>query len=281
MKLFKKNDNPNSPRYRLHTTLYRYPRERIVLFITLLLLVGLVVWSAKITFYGSVILVGGTLLFSYLTTRKQHRDLIRKAQPVTWEVTPELAELVQKCALRIEPSKVMVFVLESREMNAYTFGFTSPQDIVLYTSLFHVMDADELCFIIGHEMGHVRLGHTWLNSLVGGMAGLPTTSASRIAMTFCFRLWNRMCEYSADRAGLLACGYPEKAISALVKLAAGPNINSDEDYLAALCEIEAQGKAASGALAEALSTHPNIYHRIRQLEKYSQSVAYKLVMRLR
>jgi Zn-dependent protease with chaperone function len=113
------------------------------------------------------------------------------------------------------------------------------------------------------------------------MAGLPTSGATRIAMTFCFRLWNRMCEYSADRAGLLACGIPEKAISALVKLAAGPYANSDEDYLAALQQIEAQGKDASGALAEALSTHPNIYHRIRQIEKYSQSIAYKLLMRLR
>jgi hypothetical protein len=36
-----------------------------------------------------------------------------------------------------------------------------------------------------------------------------------------FLWWNRACEYSADRAGLLACGRLHKAISALVKLAEG------------------------------------------------------------
>ena len=84
------------------------------------------------------------------------------------------------------------------------------------------MDADELRFIIGHEMGHVALGHTWLNSLVGGMAGIPSSSTSSAILTLAFLSWNRTCELSADRAGLLACGSLDKAVSSLIKLVAGP-----------------------------------------------------------
>ena len=42
-------------------------------------------------------------------------------------------------------------------------GFTKA--IVLYSSLFKIMDQDEIQFILGHEMGHVKLGHTWLRIL--------------------------------------------------------------------------------------------------------------------
>ncbi|MDY6874532.1 MAG: hypothetical protein SVR81_11365 [Chloroflexota bacterium] len=38
-----------------------------------------------------------------------------------------------------------------------------------------------------------------------------------------------MCEFSADRAGLLACGDLNLAISALVELAA-PEIRSQQDF---------------------------------------------------
>jgi len=52
-----------------------------------------------------------------------------------------------------------------REMNAYTFGLSDPR-VVCSIQPFQVMDAEELSFIIGHELGHVALGHTWLNSLI-------------------------------------------------------------------------------------------------------------------
>ena len=69
------------------------------------------------------------------------------------------------------------------------------------------------------RLGHVALGHTWLNTLVGGIAGIPGSFLGGSDLDMAFLGWNRTCEYSADRAGLLACGSLEKAISALIKLA--------------------------------------------------------------
>ena len=98
-----------------------------------------------------------------------------------------------------------VFIVPSNRLNAYTFGMDSPKAIVLYSPLFKIMDQDEIQFILGHEMGHVKLGHTVLNTLVGGMAGIPSSYGALAIMELAFRWWNRACEYSADRAGVLAC----------------------------------------------------------------------------
>ncbi len=145
----------------------------------------------------------------------------------------------------------------------------------MYSALFDLMDADELRFILGHEMGHVSLGHTWLNSLVGGMAGIPASYGISILLNASFRWWNRACEFSADRAGLLACGNPTKAISALVKLATGKPIFSQEGLAQALRLVEAQDDSIINKLEEVLSTHPLIAKRIQALQRYISSSQYK------
>jgi Zn-dependent protease with chaperone function len=148
--------------------------------------------------------------------------------------------------------------------------------VVLYAGIFTIMDEDELRFIIGHELGHVRLGHTWLNSLVGGMAGIPSPYGAAVLLYFAFRWWNRACEYSADRAGLLACGKPEKAASALIKLEIGPSgMGTVQDWQQALRRIEAQDDHLENNLLEMLSTHPMTIRRLDALRQYAASPEYQ------
>jgi Zn-dependent protease with chaperone function len=135
------------------------------------------------------------------------------------------------------------------------------------------MDEDELRFVLGHEMGHVALGHTWLNTLLGGMAGVPVTIGAALIITLAFRWWNRACEYSADRAGLLACGKPQKAISALIKLVAG-SVQSQAELQRALQVIEREDDSVLNQLGETLSTHPMIARRIEQIRKYAATTQY-------
>jgi Zn-dependent protease with chaperone function len=137
------------------------------------------------------------------------------------------------------------------------------------------MDADELRFVLGHELGHVRLGHTWLNSLVGGMAGIPSPIGAWALLTLAFRWWNRACEHSADRAGMLACGKPHKALSALIKLEAGPLVRTQADLERALRIIDAEDDNALSHLEEALGTHPMMIKRITQLRRYARSAEYR------
>ncbi|MCJ7735933.1 MAG: M48 family metallopeptidase, partial [Anaerolineae bacterium] len=203
--------------------------------------------------------------------RSHHRALLRQAPRVTAQTAAGLARLTGETAQVLDIDGYQLFVVPADSLNAYTFGLVTPQVVVLYRPMIEVMDEDELRFVIGHEMGHVRLGHTWLNSLIGGMAGIPSPFAASAILAVAFLWWNRACEYSADRAGLLACGNPRKAISALLKIEAGGTPRSPAEFDRIMRRIDAEDDTIAGSLGEALSTHPMTINRIEQLQKYAAS----------
>jgi Zn-dependent protease with chaperone function len=250
---------------------YRNPDELPILAGTMLLVLAVIALTASATVCTSAIFILGFVIFSYQSSLSHHHQLLRSALKVNESESPGLAEIVATTTSRLRPGPVQVYLLPIRQLNAYTFGLGSPKVIVLYSGLLRVMDADEIMFIIGHEMGHVALGHTWLNSLIGGMAGIPSPFSAAAIMALAFRRWNRACEYSADRAGLLACGKPEKAISALVKLAAGPQAKNLGDLEQAYQQIDAEDDTIWGEISESLATHPLMIRRIEHLKEYARS----------
>jgi Zn-dependent protease with chaperone function len=262
------------------TNVYRYPGEQIILIVTLALVFLVIAVTATATLCGSALFTLVMVAFSYGASRVRHEELLKHAQPVTLQTAPGLAALVRECAARLQVEPVQVFVAPSGVLNAYTFGLTAPKVVVLYSSLLQMMDADELRFIIGHEMGHVCLGHTWLNSLVGGLAGIPSPMLAFVVLNLAFRWWNRACEYSADRAGLLACRNPQKAISALVRLTTGTAARSSGDLQQALQRVEAEDDDLGSNVTEALATHPMTIRRIEELRRYAASAEYRRLQAL-
>jgi len=222
----------------------------------------------------SGIFILGMFVISALMIRSHHQTLLRQTLSINDNNTPELSALVSECEAKLLPGPVNVFLAGKNEMNAYTFGLGSPKALVLYKPLLKVMNARELKFIIGHEMGHVALGHTWLNTIVGGLAGIPAPFGAAIILYAAFRWWNRMCEFSADRAGLLACGNLNSAVSAMVKLVA-PTIRSQSEFNQALAMIDAEDDQASNRLAEVFQTHPMIIRRINRLKEYVRTAEYQ------
>lgn len=256
-------------------TEYRYPNERLILALTVLLVLGVIAFTSAATLCGSLLFVAAMLVSALVLNWAHHTALIQKAEPVTAQTIPQLAALVRETATRLGVENVATYVAAGRVLNAYTFGLSDPKVIVLYAGLFPVMDRDELQFIIGHEMGHVRLGHTWLNSVLGGMAGIPSPFGAAVILYFAFRWWNRACEFSADRAGLLACGDVNKGVSALVKLATGGAARTAASQQYALTQIERQDDDLGNQLGELLSTHPLIATRIERLREYAASNEYR------
>ena len=257
------------------TPAYRYPNEQLILFLTLSLAFLVIAFTAAATLCGSVLFVVIALGMASSSSRAHHQALMQRAHRVTPQRTPALASIARQCTARLQPGPVEIFVTLSRALNAYTFGLSDPKVVVLYSSLFDVMDEDELRFILGHELGHVRLGHTRLNSMLGGMAGIPASSSASAILVMAFLSWNRACEYSADRAGLLACGRPEKAISALIKLVAGPQGLTRPGLELAYRQIDAEDDTILGSLGEALGSHPLLIKRINQIRKYAATEEYR------
>src|SRR4030065_1534935 len=156
------------------TTEYRYPYEYLILCMTIIVVLLVIALTAAATVCGSILFVPLVVILNYFGSRSKHQDLLSQGQMVTPQTAPEMVPLLETTSVRLQVEPVNVFIIPSNQLNAYTFGMDSPKAIVLYSSLFKIMDFDELQFILGHEMGHVILGHTWLNSLVGGMAGITS-----------------------------------------------------------------------------------------------------------
>ncbi len=256
------------------TQSYRYPNENLILAGSIVLVLIVVAFTAAATVCLSVVFVLLALGISYYSSQTHHQDLVAHAQKVNRQSMTGLSGVIDEASRRLNVEPVEVFLGPSRVLNAYTFGLTSPKAVVLYESLFQVMDRDEIQFIVGHELGHVKLGHTWLNSLVGGMAGIPAGFGASSLLTLAFLSWNRACEYSADRAGLLACAKPNKAISALVKLEAGAAGVTPEGVARSLQRIQQEDSGWMSDLDEVIATHPLIAHRIKAISQYAKSGEY-------
>jgi len=262
------------------TTEYRYPHEYLILGVTIIIVVLVIALTAAATVCGSALFVVGIVIFGYYASRSKHQALLAEAQQVNSQTAPEIIPIIHSNSTRLQVEPVNVFIIPSRQLNAYTFGMDSPKAIVLYSSLFKIMDRDEIQFILGHEMGHVKLGHTWLNTLVGGLSGIPSSLGAAAILELAFRWWNRACEFSADRAGVLASGNPNKAITALIKLEAGGVARTQAGMQATIQHIESEDDDLMHNLEELMASHPLIAKRIDEIRSFSTSHAYQRMQSL-
>lgn len=238
----------------------RHSSETPQLLLALGLVLVVIVFTATATLCGSILFVLLVLGLAWLSTRNHHADLLRHGYRVTAQSAPDVHGLVERARQRLQAPPVQVFVVNSPQRNAYTFGLSQPKVVVIYAGLLRLLTPDELVYVIGHELGHVQLGHTWLNSLVGGMAGIPSPFGAAIILQLAFRGWNRACEFSADRAGLVACGHTAAALGAMRKIAGEAALRALDD-----------GQDAGEWFGEMLSTHPMMARRARELRQWAKA----------
>lgn len=148
-----------------------------------------------------------------------------------------------------------LFVTQTPIVNAGAIGVDHPF-IVLNSATVDLLDDDELRFVIGHELGHVRSGHALYKTMlavilrftllrVSAMAGLAT-----LGLTLALREWSRKSELSADRAGLLCLQDPAAAFRVQMKMAGGRHLDQMdvEAFIAQAEEYERGGDLRDSAL---------------------------------
>jgi Zn-dependent protease with chaperone function len=148
-------------------------------------------------------------------------NLLRGVE-VTPTQFPDIYQIVQELRQRFQAPPTRVFIVRQLSLEAETLGFRAPYTIVLPTLLFDSLKTDELRYVLGRELGHIRFGHTRIAILLGGDKSTLPDVLSWIAQlrNIIFSSYRQAQELSADRAGILASGL-RVAIESLGKLSLG------------------------------------------------------------
>lgn len=178
-------------------------------------------------------------------------------------------------------------------LNAMTVGSSKPI-IVISSIALSLLSYDELLFILGHEVGHIKSQHVLYHSIgnfipyIAGVIGNLTLGIGEIAVKGVLILlyqWYRMSEITADRAGLLACQNIDAAVSVMAKLSGYPPSRYDEIdndlFLDQAVEFENFDKNAFDKLLKLFSvlykTHPWTVMRAKELKSWYDNGDYARV----
>lgn len=141
---------------------------------------------------------------------------------------PSMYNIFHDACRVLDISEPQFFIENDPVPNAYTYGYTNPF-VVVTTGLIKDFTEDELMFIIGHELGHVKCGHTLYNTmtsnitiLIGLLSDITLGLGNLVTIGIQLALleWSRKAEFSADRAGMLAVQNVDSSYNALSKLLA-------------------------------------------------------------
>jgi Zn-dependent protease with chaperone function len=150
-------------------------------------------------------------------------------------------------------------------INAFVMGFKKPYTLVLTSSLVEAMELDELTFVIGHELGHIRMMHSRLKSFIYPLdRNIPI-------LTFIFNSWLRKTEYTADRCGLYISGNFKSCVNGLLKLAIGQKLYCKINTKEVIRQLEITHDAGMEKAGGALLDHPFITNRIKKLADFNKT----------
>lgn len=207
--------------------------------------------------------------------------LIASGIPINEKTYPDVNILVDECVEKLQIKRPYVIISSGISgLNAMAFGSDEEPYIALSPLMVKVMNMQQLKFVIGHECGHVAMGHMVYHSVVS----IAATFASAVPIIgpvvnkvgfLPLRAWSRRSEISADRAGLLCCGSCETAQRTLLQLAL-PFLDANEfnieDYVDSADRYLKKGIIRK--LNEFDDEHPIIPKRIHALEEFSASRKY-------
>lgn len=145
---------------------------------------------------------------------------------VTPQNYPNIYEYLQYAAQILDVKKIPELYIEwGYNINACTVGAENPI-IVLNSGLIDLCDDDEIMFVLGHELGHVKSNHMLYHMMAQVINyiidAIPFGSIAAAPLQYALYYWDRMSEFTADRAGLLACQNKDAAIRAFMKMSGMP-----------------------------------------------------------
>jgi len=207
----------------------------------------------------------------------------------------EINEMVEEtCAILDVPKKPDVYIAADGNIKAEVAGVERPL-LVLSSGAIDHLTGDELRFVIGNQIGHIKSGHSLYYQMaeffpvIGAVIGNATLGIGKLVskpIEIALLNWKRMSQYTCDRAGLLACQDANVAIGAMVKLAGLPHkyfgkFNND-DFIAQAKDFAGLDVSRLDWMAKALSimgeTHPWTVMRASEFLCWIDSGEYDRVL---
>lgn len=182
-----------------------------------------------------------------------------------------------------------IYVRADPGYSAYCVGIDKPI-IVVSSGMVELMDADEMAFVVAHELGHALSGHAVYSSMLNWILGLsrifawvPGGAIASRAIVAGLYEWKRKSELSADRAGLLACQDPAAATRVHMKLAGGGDLSQLDipSFMAQGSEYDDSEDIRDSMLKLAMmerQTHPFSVVRARELRLWVDSGEYTRIL---
>ncbi|MEZ4364840.1 MAG: M48 family metallopeptidase [Kofleriaceae bacterium] len=179
--------------------------------------------------------------------------------------------------------------------NAFTYGHTRPF-ITVTSGLIEVLSDEELFFVLGHEVGHIKAGHVLYGTMARNIAavvaliGQATLGLGALlgqGLVVALYEWYRKAELTSDRAALLCVQDLEPARDTFMKLAGGSTrLASELDRAEFLRQVDAYEDADRTTLDKAYKllltigrTHPFAMQRAKELERWHASGYAELMAR--
>jgi len=171
--------------------------------------------------------------------------------------------------------------------NAWTYGHTKPF-ITMTSGLIDVMTDEELFFVIGHEVGHIKAGHVLYGTMARNIAAIVAMIGQATlgigawfgqGLVIGLLEWYRCAELTSDRAALLCVQDLEPARDTFMKLAGGTTRLAAEmdrdEFLRQVREYEEVDRSsldkAYKVLLTLYRTHPFAMQRAKELDQWFNS----------
>jgi len=249
-----------------HIPLFGYPGEKAALVLSLIISVIIAIILGTISIGIFIALLAINLIYLKMSHISNKKNMIQ----VSEHNFAKVLTIAKVGAYRLSLPLPEIYVTESSDYNAYTMGFSKYGFIVLNSALIKDFQPEELLFIIGHEMGHMKKLHTtWLSLLNPSKQSSAQFVLSPI-INVIFNVWSIKAEYTADQGGLIACKNVGAAINSFVKLAGG-NFAKEEIDIKNLLDQNNEKEEFISNILEFFNTHPFIQNRIKQINIFNKS----------
>jgi Zn-dependent protease with chaperone function len=195
-------------------------------------------------------------LSGFFRERSHRLMYLASAVRVSERQFPELHRMLMDGVEILDvPGPPELYVTQDPRVGAMTIGMDQPF-IVVTTGAVDLYDAEEMRFVIGHELGHVLSGHAVYRTMLMHLINLsrrvwiPIGYLGLRAIISALEEWQRKAELSADRAGLLAGQDESAALRVQMKTAGGSRLHEmDVDaFLEQAREYDAAGDLRDGVL---------------------------------